>query len=530
MAKLHNKIAALAVTIIVVLLNILAANFSSRLDLTFDKRYTPSKATKAVVGRLEDPLTIKAYFTAELPPPYSTVATYTKDLLDEYYAISKGRVRYQFTDPMQVLDAEDEAALKESGRDIFGRPVRPMTKMEQELQSKGIPPVVIRVNEDDKVEERRVYMGLELIYGEEREIVPVVQDVGKLEYIITSLLRKMARKEAPKVALITGHGGPSTQNGLVKLATLLSEQYELSELDLEKSGEIPADIAALAIIGPRSTLSEKELKALDSFILSGKGVAFLLDSYDVKLDDFTFTPINHGLIDLLAHYGLTIEPGIVGDAEGASIGVQKRQGFLIINQPMKYYFMPLLRRYPPEDPISGGLGPIAMAFTSPLKLNAPNLKGTVIAKSSQEAWREPASDLNLDPTQDWSHKQIAFSAEPIPLAITLSGELSSFYAPKKGTGRLALFGNSYFVQDDLLQESGATMMMNTFDWLLGDDELLAMRGRGLSFALLDEDIGNSRRNIIKYGNIFGGPALLLLLGLIIWRRRENKRAKLMATR
>jgi ABC-type uncharacterized transport system involved in gliding motility auxiliary subunit len=114
--------------------------------------------------------------------------------------------------------------------------------------------------------------------------------------------------------------------------------------------------------------------------------------------------------------------------------------------------------------------------------------------------------------------------------MAISGEFSSFYGPQKGAGRLALFGNSYFVQDDLLQESGAALVLNTFDWLMGDDELLAMRGRGLSFALLNEDIGSLKRNIIKYGNIFGGPALLILLGLIIWQKREKKRRKLMPGR
>ena len=68
------------------LLNTVSLQFFGRLDLTRDKQFTLSDASKTLVRTLDEPVTIRAYFTKDLPPPYSTNTRYVKDLLDEYFA------------------------------------------------------------------------------------------------------------------------------------------------------------------------------------------------------------------------------------------------------------------------------------------------------------------------------------------------------------------------------------------------------------------------------------------------------------
>ena len=91
----------LAIVGIVVLVNILAISWFARVDLTADGLYSLSDASRATVENLDDPISVRAYFTSDLPAPYSSTSRYVKDLLDEYATYSHGMLRYQFIDPVE---------------------------------------------------------------------------------------------------------------------------------------------------------------------------------------------------------------------------------------------------------------------------------------------------------------------------------------------------------------------------------------------------------------------------------------------
>ena len=93
-----------------VLVNVLGLRLFGRLDLTKEKAYTLSKATKDTLTALEEPVVVTAYFTEQLPAPYSSNARYVRDLLEEFRAVSKGKVAFEFVDPQsQETDADKEA-------------------------------------------------------------------------------------------------------------------------------------------------------------------------------------------------------------------------------------------------------------------------------------------------------------------------------------------------------------------------------------------------------------------------------------
>ena len=73
---------------IIILLNYLSNRFFFRLDLTEEKRYSLSSATKDVLRSLEEPVTISAYFTKKLPPNYANLKRDFRDMLTDYQTIS----------------------------------------------------------------------------------------------------------------------------------------------------------------------------------------------------------------------------------------------------------------------------------------------------------------------------------------------------------------------------------------------------------------------------------------------------------
>src|ERR1044071_4914502 len=173
---------ALLVAGSLVLLNFISIGFFHCFYLTHDKAFTLSEATKDTMKDLDNPVKVNAYFTENLPPPFSDNARYVKDLLEEFRAASHGNLSFEFIDPQSQETTEDKEKKKDVKRNIFGQAVREKTSVETDLESQGITPVTVRVFEEDQAQTKRAYMGLSIRYGEEKESIPVVQDMSTLEY------------------------------------------------------------------------------------------------------------------------------------------------------------------------------------------------------------------------------------------------------------------------------------------------------------------------------------------------------------
>ena len=68
----------------IVLINVAGMTLFYRIDLTKNKIYSISKASKNVVSSLSEPLTINVFFTKNLPAPHNNTERYLHDLLEEY--------------------------------------------------------------------------------------------------------------------------------------------------------------------------------------------------------------------------------------------------------------------------------------------------------------------------------------------------------------------------------------------------------------------------------------------------------------
>ncbi|MBI5546203.1 MAG: GldG family protein [Deltaproteobacteria bacterium] len=529
---LETTTLAAAVLGSLVLINIIGLGLFGRLDLTCGKEFTLSSATRATLKDLSDPVTVRAYFSKDLPPPHASTARYVKDLLEEYYASSGGNLRYEFIDPTSEETDSDKEKKKEVKSDIFGRAVREETSVERELRLLGIPPVQVRVNEGDKLEVKRAYMGISVQLSDKKEVIPVVSDTAGLEYDLTTALRKVARAKAPKVALLAGHDGPDPAKEMSRLQGLLGQLYEVTSLDLTQKAEIPDDVVALLVVGPKTPLSDAEQRAVDKFVMSGRSVAFLLGAVAPDLQTLNANPAEHGLTAMLSAYGVTLSPGLVIDPECASINVQQQRGFMRVSQPVRFPFVPVPKTLDGKHPLTRGLAEVAFPFMSPLELSGTSGEGAqteILVKSSKESFVQQPP-FNLDPFQSWTRDSVQGTPGEQAMVATLSGTLKSAFPGGEGpaqasNARVLVAGGYMFVLDQFLSPGNQALALNLFDWLVQDDALLAVRTRGLNAAPLDDKISDTARNSLKYANILGLPVLLMGFGLVRWRMREARRAK-----
>ncbi len=164
--------------IAVVLINVAGITLFSRLDLTENKIYSISKASKRVVSTLSEPLTIKVFFSKDLPAPHNNTERYLHDLLEEYSIHANRYFNYRFYNV-----SPNEEGIK-GGTD----------ENQEAATNYGIYPVQIQNIEKDEVKFQKAYMGLVIIHGDMIEKIPTITTTDGLEYKLTTSIQKLNNK------------------------------------------------------------------------------------------------------------------------------------------------------------------------------------------------------------------------------------------------------------------------------------------------------------------------------------------------
>lgn len=164
--------------VVVVLVNLAGLTLVFRLDLTGSNIYSLSDISKQVVSTLKEPLTIKVFFTQNLPAPHNHTERYLHDLLEEYALTANRFFSYEFYDVSPESETGNPAG--EANRQL--------------AENYGINPVQIQQLEKDEVKFQRAYMGLVLIHGDMVEKIPTITTTEGLEYNLTSAIMKVNNK------------------------------------------------------------------------------------------------------------------------------------------------------------------------------------------------------------------------------------------------------------------------------------------------------------------------------------------------
>jgi gliding-associated putative ABC transporter substrate-binding component GldG len=507
--------------IILVLLNFVSVRLFGRLDFTKQKLFTLSEASKSLVGSLDDRVTIKAYFTDDLPAPYNNNRRALLDQLNEYKAYAKGNLQYEFISP--------------TGE-----------KGEQEAQQQGIPPIQVNTIKEDKVELIRGYMGLVFLYEDKKEVIPVLQNPSTLEYDISGTIKRLTSRSHKKIGFLGGQGEPGL-NEFNGLQQLVGKQYELTAVDVSKGEAIPADVAALIIMAPNTKFSERAKYEIDQYIMRGGRVAFLLNKVDANLQQRFARPLELNLEDLLETYGLRINPDLVRDAQCANITIRQEQFGFQIQSQVPFPYLPVVGKFSAGNMMVKDLKSVILFFASSVdttQLAPKGLHAEVLMASSDQSGRQ-SGFIMLDPLQRFA--QTDFGEKGIPLAILVTGKFSSAFAGKPvpaDTGsvvapaqgatltsspetRVVLVGDGDIARDQYARGSpdNLTFTANMIDFLVDDAGLISIRSKDVSLPPLDQ-VSDGTKQFIKYGNLVLPPLLVLAFGFIRWQMRKTRRRAL----
>jgi ABC-2 type transport system permease protein len=164
--------------LVIVLINIAGISLFFRADLTASKIYSLSPASRAAVASLNEPLSIKVFFSKDLPAPHNNTERYLKDLLEEYASQGGEHFNYSFynvsIDDGTLMQRTDE------NRDM--------------ARNYGIEPIQIQILENDEVKFKNAYMGLVIIHGDLIEKIEAITSTDGLEYQLTATIQKLNNK------------------------------------------------------------------------------------------------------------------------------------------------------------------------------------------------------------------------------------------------------------------------------------------------------------------------------------------------
>lgn len=493
---MKNITSILLIAGILLLVNILSNQFFFRLDLTEDKQYTLSNATKNILKNLENPVTVTAYFSDDLPTQFAKNKRDFQDMLVEYANLSKGMVDYEFISP-----ETDE--------------------QKQEAAQNGIQPLLINVREKDQMSQQQAFMGAILKMGEQQELIPFVEPGGGMEYALSTNIKKLAVLDKPSIGLIQGHGEPSLSE-LGQAYQELSILYNVENIDLNQEESIADRFKTVAFIAPKDSIPPAHFAKLDDYLGRGGNIFLAFNAVDADLSQARGSALNTGVEAWLQNKGIQVENSFIIDSKCGNVTVPQKRGPFTFNAQIQFPYIPLIQSFT-DHPATKGMEQVILPFASPVRFQGgTNTTFTPILESSEKSGTVAAPTF-FDIQKQWTNAD--FPMSKIPIGGVLEGNIVGETPAKMvviGDGDFAVSGQ----QGGGQSKDNINLMVNTIDWMSDDTGLIELRTKGVATRPIDE-LEDGTRSSLKWLNFLLPILIVIIVGVVRMQRQRSLRMKRM---
>ncbi|HEY0031107.1 MAG TPA: gliding motility-associated ABC transporter substrate-binding protein GldG [Bacteroidia bacterium] len=554
--KKRDLISLILVLAILVMLNFVGSFVFHRFDLTSEKRYTLSDATKSLLANLDDVIYVKVYLEGDFPAGFKRLRNETKEMLDEFRAYSDNNIEYEFINPSANTD-------KKQQNEVF-----------KQLFEKGLQPTNLEVKEEGGTSQQIIFPGAIVSFrGHELPWQLLKTQMGRspeaqlnnsiqsLEYEFASCIRNLSVSDRPVVGFIDGHGELDTL-GVQDIADELSEFYAVKRVKLDSQLTALKGLDAIIVAKPDTAFTDKEKFILDQFIMKGGKALWLIDPMYTSPDSLRMNggtlalPYELRLDDLFFKYGVRINTDLVEDIQSSVIPVNAAMRGQPANIQMKpWIFSPLIMPVN-EHPIVKNLDVIKMDFVSSIDTIAvKGIRKTILLQSSRYS-RTQLSPVRVDLRMvNMPLDEKRFNNPYRNLAVLLEGEFESVFRnhldPKiakdsaigfkeKGVAtKMIVISDGDVIRNDIDYRSqkklplgydkytnqtygNKNFILNCMNYLCDDSGLISVRARELTLRLLDKKKLKNERLKWQIINTVLPLLALVLFGVIYTIRRKRK--------
>ena len=469
--------------ILLIGINFLASVFHSRFDLTKEKRYTLSNASKELLGNLDAPVTIDVFLKGDFPAGFKKLANSVQEFLQECKEYGKGYVRFQFIDPFKKANDSSETFLKETRalilrdssqiiRDTSGSFISQVRmailnsrndntdkEIVQEYASTlirtmyDIAPFTLQApgKVGDEQIEKQVLPGalvhykdttiaINLLKGQKsygttsEELASLYNDVeATLEYKFSSAIEKITSKQKPLVGYVLGNGeawGPQVDDAVRSLI----HNYRFDTVNVKAIPYIPSEFNALVILKPTIPFTDADKFKIDQYVMRGGKLFWMVDNMYAELDSLAksggFVAFDRALNleDILFRYGVRLNQNLLQDMQSDKLpqisnDPNNQQAPRLVDWP----YFPILNGT--DHPVSKNLDGVRAIFPNTLDtVKVAGIKKTFLLRSSVNA-----RVLQAPARVDFEYLQIApdikqFSIRDTTVAALLEGKFKSLFA------------------------------------------------------------------------------------------------------
>ncbi len=536
----------------------LALTVRFRIDLTEEKRYSLHPSTLKLLEGIDRPLHVDILLTGEqLPGGMRRLQKSIEETVRTFNAYSAENITVSYFDPLEVTDSLKEEfiyTLADYGIRPTNLFVNKATGQQEQLIFPGI------LVSDDTYETGALILKGERGMSAEQTLNASIEN---LEFEIAQAIQKLLYPQKTALAMIIGHGELAEDDGF-GMVEALNGRYELFKVPMEQAKKVEdlSSFAAVFILGPDSTFSDRELFLLDQYVMGGGNLVVAAEGANLDLsqlagDGALALPQENSLDRLLFRYGIRVNKDLIQDLNfgvipvmGGNFGNQEQ----LVPLPWPYHFQ-AGRMY--SHPITKGLDQVNFRYSSSLDtVKADGVKKTPLLFSSDRSRILPLPHLvSLTAFQE-PPLESEFALQNLPLAYLLEGEFTSLFKNRfvpeefagitvknSGKGKVLVLGDASVFQsqinlsdqeplplgeDPLAQTTYANkqFLENILQYLTDPEGIIATRTKVLQIRPLNKVKVAEEKQMWQLINL-GIPVLFLglmggLIGLLRVKRFSRK--------
>lgn len=529
---------SILILVALVVVNLLAWKVVYRWDMTNDKRYSISSATKGLLQSLESPLEITLFLDGELNAGFTRLKKATKEIVEELNVYATIKVN---ENPSENYKQQLEPIV-----------IHERTHKGKTAQTTVYPYALVKYNE--RVQLVSLLKNQRGLSGEEN----LNNSIENLEYAFTEAIRSLTQTEIEKIAFLEGHG-ELDELYVYDLTQSLAQYYQVDRGVMGTEIGVLDDYKAVIIADPQQPFSETDKYILDQYVMQGGRILWVVNGVRFSEDFLSSqgtTPIialDLNINDLLFRYGARINHTLVQDLQCLPVPVDVSNDASQPNwQPMPWTYAPLLLTSQ-ASPVTMNLSQVSATMASAVDLvgEEDGLHKEILLATSTASKMTAAParvDLSLGVDDEQSFKY-AF----IPVAVSIEGSFQSLYAyqlPPEGIEQNASVKKQSKATKQIIVASGSIIrnevqqgqpmplgydrytnmqfgnrdfMINAVLYLTDDQGWMQLRKKDFSLRLINDQRAQQTHIMAQIISIVIPLALLALVGGIvaIIRRKQN---------
>lgn len=505
-----------------------------RFDLTANRNYTVSPATRELLRHLDVPATVKLYLSPpeKMPTAMRTLERDLKDALEELRLASGGKLGYS-------VSHMETSALLSGGENS---PKGEEASLQDKLGRRGIQPFQVQSIEADELGVRLVYSAAAISYKDRpEEVIPQIMPemLDQMEYLVLSKVYRMTLEEPPQVALVAPYEERSVDPAMMGIlrqlgmdsqeqvlkddyrflpAILRQEGYTVHRIRLTEQEPIPAGVGTLILVEP-GALNDRQLYEVNRFLTEGGNLFLAAQRYQFQYEQLgrgiSPSPQSQpvGVDPLLETWGVEIGRDILMDEESRVLSVSSGAtlGPFAISVPVKSPIHVFVGQEQMNQQLNltSQLSPIFYLWGSPLRIEGDRLKSngltvTSLFTSSVRSGAVPLADFGRfnsanasgggrlplgvwvkgtfpdhfggKPVPEWPKPPAEETATPSESEKEKPPSPVSQLTPKPG--QMILIGCTKMFTEELATTGGQlTFFMNAVDTLVSGGKLVGIRNK-----------------------------------------------------